>query len=105
MAQIVKGNIMGIGVYGEIDKKDVENFNEFIQNVRNLKNSLAKLFNEQVAEMVIRQMLGETNIQIMEGEEENREEWERLHRQGMVFKKSRTEDNVRSLINAEMLTM
>jgi hypothetical protein len=86
MAKIVKGNIMGVQMYGEVSESDMANFKEFMENIANLKKSLTKLFNEQMAEMAMRKVLGDSQINITEGEVENLEMWETLYNQGLVFK-------------------
>ena len=87
MANIVNGSIFGIRMYGEVTAKDMENFAEFMQSLENLKKSLGKLFNEQVAEMAMKQVLSNTRVELSQGEVENKEMWESLVEMGVVFKK------------------
>ena len=98
MANIVNGSIFGIRMYGEVTAKDMENFAEFMQSLENLKKSLGKLFNEQVAEMAMKQVLSNTRVELSQGEVENKEMWESLVKMGVVFKKEHKELSNRMMI-------
>ena len=98
MANIVNGSIFGIRMYGEVTAKDMENFAEFMQSLENLKKSLGKLFNEQVAEMAMKQVLSNTRVELSQGEVENKEMWESLVGMGVVFKKGHKELSNRMMI-------
>lgn len=98
MANIVNGSIFGIRMYGEVTAKDMENFAEFMQSLENLKKSLGKLFNEQVAEMAMKQVLSNTRVELSQGEVENKEMWESLVEMGVVFKKEHKELSNRMMI-------
>ena len=98
MANIVNGSIFGIRMYGEVTAKDMENFAEFMQSLENLKKSLGKLFNEQVAEMAMKQILSNTRVELSQGEVENKEVWENLVEMGVVFKKEHKELSNRMMI-------
>lgn len=98
MANIVNGSIFGIRMYGEVTAKDMENFAEFMQSLENLKKSLGKLFNEQVAEMAMKQVLSNTRVELSQGEVENKEMWESLVGMGVVFKKEHKELSNRMMI-------
>ena len=98
MANIVNGSIFGIRMYGEVTAKDMENFAEFMKSLENLKKSLAKLFNEQVAEMAMKQLLSDTRVELSQGEVENKEVWENLVEMGIVFKKEHKELSNRMMI-------
>lgn len=98
MANIVNGSIFGIRMYGEVTAKDMENFAEFMKSLENLKKSLGKLFNEQVAEMAMKQLLSNTKVELSQGEVENKEVWENLVAMGVVFKKEHKELSNRMMI-------
>jgi hypothetical protein len=98
MANIVNGNIFGIRMYGEVTAKDMENFAEFMKSLENLKKSLVKMFNEQVAEMAMKQLLSNTRVELSQGEVENNEMWESLVEMGVVFKKEHKELSNRMMI-------
>ena len=98
MANIVNGSIFGIRMYGEVTAKDMENFAEFMQSLENLKKSLGKLFNEQVAEMAMKQVLSNTRVELSQGEVENKEVWENLVEMGVVFKTEHKELSNRMMI-------
>lgn len=98
MANIVNGSIFGIRMYGEVTAKDMENFAEFMKSLENLKKSLVKMFNEQVAEMAMKQLLSNTKVELSQGEVENNEMWENLVEMGIVFKKEHKELSNRMMI-------
>ena len=98
MANIVNGSIFGIRMYGEVTAKDMENFAEFMRSLESMKKSLGKLFNEQVAEMAMKQVLSNTRVELSQGEVENKEMWESLVEMGVVFKKEHKELNNRMMI-------
>lgn len=98
MANIVNGSIFGIRMYGEVTAKDMENFAEFMKSLENLKKSLVKMFNEQVAEMAMKQLLSNTRVELSQGEVENKEVWENLVEMGIVFKKEHKELGNRMMI-------
>ncbi len=98
MANIVNGSVFGIHMYGEVTAKDMENFAEFMKSLENLKKSLAKMFNEQVAEMAMKQLLSNTRVELSQGEVENKEVWENLVEMGVVFKKEHKELSNRMMI-------
>ena len=91
MANIVNGSIFGIRIYGEVNAKDMENFAEFMKNLENLKKSLVKMFDEQVAEMAMKQLLNNTKVELLQGEVENKEMWESLVEMGAAIKKEHIE--------------
>lgn len=98
MTNIVNGSIFGIRMYGEVTAKDMENFAEFMKSLENLKKSLVKMFNEQVAEMAMKQLLSNTRVELSQGEVENKEVWENLVEMGIVFKKEHKELGNRMMI-------
>ena len=98
MANIVNGSVFGIRMYGEVTAKDMENFAEFMKSLENLKKSLAKMFNEQVAEMAFEQLLSGTRVELSQGEVEDKEMWENLVKMGVVFKKEHNELSCRIMI-------
>jgi len=86
MERIVKGNILGIQMYGAFSRKDEENFLCFMDSVERLKMSLTRLFNAEVAELAMKHVLADTKIEISMGEVEDKERWEELYRMGVVYK-------------------
>jgi hypothetical protein len=95
MDKIVDGMIMGVRVYGKCTIDDMKNFGEFANALDTLKKSLAKMFDEKIAEMVMSNILRDTKINITDGEVENEEMWESLYQLGIVGKsKSQTKSVV-----------
>ena len=104
MAKIVNGNIMGVQMYGEVTPTDIQNFAEFAQALVNLEKSLTKLFDERMAKMVMKNILGDTQINLSEGEVENAEMWEMLCQIGVVGKsESQKKSNSSRLTLIEMI--
>jgi hypothetical protein len=87
MAKIIDGMIMGVRMYGEVTMDDMRNFGEFTLALDNLKKSLAKMFDDKIADMVMKNILSDTRITVSDGEVENEEMWERLVAMGIVSKK------------------
>ena len=92
MERIVDGNIMGIRVYGKVTDTDMERFKTLMDALEALRKSLTTLFNDNVAEMALRNVLKDTHLSLSYGEVEDKENWESLVEQGLVFK-SESEDN------------
>lgn len=86
MATIVNGMVMGVRMYGEVTESDVRNFADFTAALENLKKSLAKMFDDNMAELVMKNILADTKITITDGEVENLEMWENLYKLGVVNK-------------------
>ena len=94
MDKIVDGMIMGVRVYGKCTIEDMKNFGEFANALDTLKKSLEKMFDENMAEMVMKNILRDTKINITDGEIENEEMWESLYQLGIVGKSKSQIKNV-----------
>lgn len=94
MAQIIKGNVMGVCVYGEVSKSDIQNFQEFSVALENLEKSLTKLFDKDVATTLMKKVLGTTKLELSNGEVENLEMLEMLYSLGVVKKSTHQREKV-----------
>ena len=53
--------------YEEYSNADIANFGEFVECIEKMKMILTKSFDEKIANMVIKNILGNTKINITEG--------------------------------------
>lgn len=67
VAMIINGKMVGVPMFGDCNKVEMQNIVELYNAVENLKKALTKVFDSEIADMKIRS-LGECELKVFDGE-------------------------------------
>ena len=85
---LVKGNVMGVKVIGDVNSTDVKNFAQLAKALNDLRSALTELFDERIANALMERVLNGTHLEIERGtlDEATHNDLETLYRMGLVGK-------------------